>query len=274
MGKPKIGASTLAFLSDPFEKLLAELSRFPTKHIELIDDGLHELNSERVRLLKTVAKTNGLTYYVHAPFVEANIAPISNDFLKTAMERLKRSLFYASQLEAKVWVFHPGVAPSIGDPTATNFYYGLAWKRNVESVRHILKLAEDMSVNAAMENCCYRRLVKTVEETKQFLEEVGTEVKLVFDAAHANLYGDPNLYFNRFKRQIVHMHACDNHGTVDEHGDIGNGNINWEALAKSVEDSGFDGAIICESLGNLQKNVEALKTIFDFRPKRMKLGSR
>ena len=74
MSKPKIGLSMLYTLGETFSKMTQRLATVKTPRIEIVDDGLHALNNKRVQTLNEAAKSYGLTYTLHAPFADINIA--------------------------------------------------------------------------------------------------------------------------------------------------------------------------------------------------------
>ncbi len=134
MSKAKVGISTLYCLGEPFSRMVKRLGTMNAQTIEVLDDGIHELNKNRISILKEIAKSFGIEYTLHAPFADINIASPSKTMLSASMKRLKQSMIYASQLDAKVWVFHPGAKTGIGQ-----FYPGADWKQNVESIKESLQ---------------------------------------------------------------------------------------------------------------------------------------
>ncbi|MGA2523506.1 MAG: TIM barrel protein, partial [Candidatus Bathyarchaeia archaeon] len=119
MSKAKVGISMLFCLGEPFNRMVKRLGTMQTRYIEIVDDGIQELNKKRVAALKEAAKSYGLEYTLHAPFADINIASPSKSILNASLKRLKQSMAYANELDAKVWVFHPGAKTGI-----SQFYAG------------------------------------------------------------------------------------------------------------------------------------------------------
>ena len=60
MSKPKVGVSMLYCLGEPFNRMVKRIATMDTKYIEILDDGTHELNDNRIATLKEAAKSLGI----------------------------------------------------------------------------------------------------------------------------------------------------------------------------------------------------------------------
>jgi sugar phosphate isomerase/epimerase len=129
MIKPKIGVSMLYCLSEPFSKMLKHLAKVDVQLVEIIDEGLHELTKKRVAKLNYIAKSKGIRYTVHAPFADINIASPSKLMINASIKRLEQSMGYASDLNAQLWVFHPGAKTGI-----SAFYPNQDWQQNSHTI--------------------------------------------------------------------------------------------------------------------------------------------
>ena len=138
MVKPENGLSMLYCLGEPFKKMTERLHKAETAYIEIVDDGFHTLNKQRVSMLKNVGESYGLKYSLHAPFADINIASPSKPMLKTTLKKMEKSISYASDLNAYVWVFHPGLKTGV-----SMFYPGMDWRQNLKTTRILLKIAGD-----------------------------------------------------------------------------------------------------------------------------------
>jgi sugar phosphate isomerase/epimerase len=147
MPKPRIGLSMLYMLSEPFSKMTKKIANINTAYIEVVDDGTHTLSKKRVSILNKIRKADQISYSVHAPFADINIASPSKTMLKASIKRLKQSMQYAYELEAYLWVFHPGSKSGI-----SAFYPGADWKQNVDSIIELHKTAKKLGLKIAFEN--------------------------------------------------------------------------------------------------------------------------
>lgn len=258
MPKAKVGVSMLYCLGEPFNRMVKHLGSMETRYIEVLDDGIHELNKSRVSTLKETAKSFGIEYSVHAPFADINIASPSKTMLNASMKRLKQSMAYANQLDAKLWVFHPGAKTGIGQ-----FYPGADWKQNNESTQELYKTAEEYGVNIALENlpAKYYFFLSKPEEFSRFYRETNLPVGIVMDLGHANLEGQIEPFFKLLVDKIVHIHASDNDGLDDLHLGIGQGKIDYNSFAQTIKKMGYDKSVIVESTTNVPESIKKLKQL-------------
>ena len=259
MVKPEIGLSMLYCLNEPFKSLLKRLCEVDVKHIELPDEGLHTLNKRRVKKLREVAEAHNLDFVVHAPWAGINIATPSPVLRRTILKRLEKSLVYADQLGCRLWLFHPGSRTGLSP-----IYPGKDWQQNLNSVRTLLKIARREGVKIAIENTPepFPSLMKSVDDFHRFYEDLGDEIGLVLDVAHANLNNQIQDFLKQFSKKIVHIHVSDNDGANDLHLGIGYGSIDWENVAKLVKEAEYSNIILIESAEHVEESVQFLRRLF------------
>jgi sugar phosphate isomerase/epimerase len=259
MVKPEIGLSMLYCLNEPFKKMTANLAKAGTLCIEIVDDGFHTLNKQRVSTLKIIKKSYGLKYSVHAPFADINIASPSKPMLKAMVKRLKKSIANASDLDAYMWVFHPGLKTGV-----SMFYPHMDWLQNLNTVELLLKIAKDYGVKVAIENVPepYLFLMKSVEDFERFYDEVNGEIGLVLDIGHANINGQIEPFLTNFADRIVHVHAHDNDGRSDQHLGIGYGTVDWNNIANLLRKISYDKVVVIESVEHIKESMRKLKQLF------------
>lgn len=255
-----LAVSTLFCLHKPFEEALTDILFAGTKCIELTDDGNHALNQQRVDRLLELKASYGLRYSVHAPFADVNIAASDATIREAVLRRLETSIRWASALEAEALVFHPGATTAL-----EHFYPDSSWRLNLEAVRRLLKFAEDYGVPAMIENVPepFPFLMKSVEDFDRFYEEVGLDIKMVLDVAHAHLRGETLDFIRRFRDHIGHIHVSDNKGQMDEHLQVGLGSIDWEAVMAAIKASPFRGWVVVESFKGVEESLQLLRRLMD-----------
>ena len=258
MSKAKVGVSMLYCLGEPFNKMVKRLGSVGTRYVEVLDDGTHELDKKRVATLKEAAKNYGLEFTLHAPFADINIASPSKAMLNVSLKRLKESIVYASALDAKLWVFHPGQRTGI-----TQFYPGAEWKQNTQSIQKLYKTAEEYGINIALENlpAKYWFLMKNPDDFTKFYKETNLPIGIVLDIGHANLEGQIEPFFNQLTDKIIHIHASDNSGEDDQHLGVGCGKIDYEWVAETLKRIGYDRTVIVESIANVPESIQKLKAL-------------
>ncbi|MBX5329245.1 MAG: sugar phosphate isomerase/epimerase family protein [Candidatus Bathyarchaeota archaeon] len=258
MATSKIGLSMLYCLSEPFKRMTKHLTNIETNYVEIVDDGLHTLNRQRIKTLKDIAGSHSLKYSVHAPFADINIASPSKPLLRAVCKRLKESIAYARALDAYMWILHPGLKTGI-----SMFYPDMDWHQNIETVRLLFKVANDYGVRIAIENVPepYPFLMKSVEQFTRFYEEINEDIGLVLDVGHANINCQIERFIETFANKIVHVHAHDNDGKTDQHLGIGYGTVNWENFAKKLRMISYDKVVVIESIMYVNKSVQKMKKL-------------
>ncbi|MEM1586000.1 MAG: sugar phosphate isomerase/epimerase [Candidatus Bathyarchaeia archaeon] len=255
----RLGLSTLFCLNKPLKSTLRILSQVEIEHIEIVDEGAHELDGRKIGAIKKFIEERGLTVSVHAPFADINIASTSPSIRNAIMKRLKRSMNISAKLGSEFWVFHPGVRSAISDIVP-----GLDWKINLGSVHELLREARQYGLKIAIENTpkTFPFLLRSVEDFERFYEELGDEgleLGIVLDVGHANISGQLDEMIRSLHNKIVHAHLHDNNGDMDSHLGIGLGKINWPKLMEDLVSVGYDGALVVESISDVEESIKVLK---------------
>ena len=252
-----IAVSTLFSLHKPLEEALPLVLEAPTKYIELMDTGPHALSLLRVEALLEIKETHSVEYAVHAPYTDVNIAAHDPHVREAILRRLETSIGYASDLGAETFVFHPGNTTALewALPKETS------WRINLESVRRLVEYAETLGVKAMIENVPepFPFMMKSVKDFERFYDDVGVEILMVLDVAHAHIRDEELEFIERFGDRIGHVHVSDNQGDRDTHLQISEGSISWEKVMGVLGDSPFDGWVTIESHERMVKCVELLE---------------
>ena len=255
---PDIGLSMLYSLSEPFHKMIELLPRSEITYVEIVDDGLHALDKQRVTILKSIRDSYNLKYSAHAPFADINIASPSSQMLSAMLKRLEESMINAQALDAYMWVFHPGIRSGI-----SSFYPGMDWLQNQKTVKTLLRMAENYGLRIAIENVPepYPFLMKSVDDFSKFFNEIGEDIGMVLDVGHSNINGQTELFLETFKDKIVHMHLSDNSGEADQHLGIGYGTVNWKRIAGMLKETSYEGVAVIEAIEHVKESAQRLKQL-------------
>jgi sugar phosphate isomerase/epimerase len=259
MAKMKIGLSMLFCLGEPFQSLVRRVHEVDVSYVELLDEGSHRLENKRIKTLKKIAESEDLKLTLHSPFADINIAAPNPVVRKTILELQKKSILHASQLDCQVWVFHPGLRTGVSP-----FYPGKDWQLNLESVRTLLRFARRNDVKIAIENVPepYPFLTKNVEDFSRFYNELGEDMGLTLDVAHANLNNEIQDFITHFSDRIIHVHVSDNDGIRDSHLGIGYGNIEWKTVAETMKKVGYSNVVMLESVDHVKESLQTLRRLF------------
>ena len=259
MSKPMIGVSMLYCLSESFRIMLKRLAKVDVELVEIVDEGLHQLTKKRVAKLIEIAKAKGFRYTVHAPFADINIASPSKLFLDVSIKKLEQSMAHASDLNAQLWVFHPGAKTGI-----SSFYPGEDWKQNIASIKKLHETAEKFGLDIAMENLPekYGFIMRNPKDFQRFYNETRlNDIGVVLDVGHANLENQTINFLKQLPDRIVNIHLSDNMGENDQHLGIGYGKIDWKQFAETLEEIDYDKKIIIEVIENVQESLKKLRRI-------------
>ena len=259
MLKAKIGISMLHTLAEPFNAMLKLLQKIETEYVEIVDDGLHTLSRKRVVALNKTAKNRGIKYTLHCPIADVNIASPSKPMLNASLKRLKQSMAYANELNAELWVLHPGQITGI-----TPFYPGSDWRQNIRSICLLYEAAQECGLRIAIENVPqkYGSIMKTTEDFARLYLETGlNDIGIILDTGHANLEAQIERFLKQFPDKIYELHLSDNMGENDQHLGIGYGKIDWEQLAAQLKQIRFDGIIMIESVFNVPESLTKLRQL-------------
>lgn len=257
----RVGLSMLFSLNKPLKLALGEVGRLEIDHLEIVDEGMHELDGKKVELIRRFVRERDLSLSVHAPFADINIASTSPSIRNAIMRRLKRSMRLSSKLDPEYWIFHPGVRSAISDIVPE-----LDWKINLDSVCELLREARQYNMKISVENTpkTFPFLLRHVEDFERFYTELGDdglEVGLTLDVGHANISGELDRIIRSLSKRIVHTHLHDNNGDRDSHLGIGFGKINWPKLIGDLMSIGYNGVLVVESIYSIEESINALKRL-------------
>jgi len=255
----KIGLSMLYCINRPFSEMLKILEEIDVKNVEIIDEGPHSLNEERIREIRRISYERDLEISVHSPFIDVNIASTSSWIRQTSLKRLKKSILLSGELDSPLWVFHPGLKNH-----DSYFYSDLNWEMNLKSVRELLAFAKKRDVRITIENglATFSFLLSSVEDFDRFYNDLGEEeLGLTLDIGHANINGQIFKFIDRYAEKIVHTHLHDNHGTSDEHLGVGKGNIDWAKVIQALDKKNYKGALIIESEKDIEYSLEKIRSL-------------
>jgi sugar phosphate isomerase/epimerase len=235
-----------------------KLTEIQAEYVEIVDDGFHTLNKQRVATLNDIGVSKGLKYSVHAPFADVNISSPSKPLLRAMLNRLEQSIMHAQALGSYLWVFHPGMKTGI-----SSFYPSLDWLQNLKSIRTLSKASEEYGVQIAIENVpepcpC---LMKSVKDFENFYAQMNENIGIVLDVGHTNINGQTESFLRTFKGKIVHLHVSDNDGMSDQHLGIGRGTVNWHGLISLLKELSYDRTVVIESVEHVEESLQKLEEL-------------
>lgn len=257
----RLGLSTLFCFNEPLRNALQRINRMGVEHVEIVDEWPYDLDERKVEAINRAIGGSNIRLSIHAPFIDINIAYISPYIRRAAIKRLKRSLRASAKLKPEYWVFHPGMKSVISDA-----FPGLSWRINLESVREILMEAKRHNLRIAIENgpVTSQFLLKRIEDFKKFYDDLGEDgsyIGITLDVGHAITNNQLYEMIKALHNKIVHTHLHDNDGREDLHLGIGSGKIDWPRLIRSLKEIGYNGALVIESITNVEESIRVLRDL-------------
>lgn len=239
--KMKIGTSSPSFCAYPFEDVLEGVSKC-FSHWEIVSEGEHQIPNVATTF-ESLKDSYKLTYSIHAPFNDVNIASLNESFRETSVIELIKVINIAAELNIKTVTFHPGmysmVVPGLEEKSI------MCARR---SLRTIDRMAEECGVRMCLENMPGFKffLGQTAEQMSQLLE--GTNLPICLDIGHANTTGQLEALMETFEGRIGNVHIHDNEGVQDQHLTIGDGSIDFEKCLSGLRSYGGRYIIEAKSL--------------------------
>ncbi|PKL70434.1 MAG: sugar phosphate isomerase/epimerase [Methanomicrobiales archaeon HGW-Methanomicrobiales-1] len=225
---------------------------------EIVADGNYKLdNAECFKKIEEVIASTHLGISVHAPFGDLNLATLNDPIWRESIRQICTCITHASAITDRVTI-HPGYLSPVGKLMPQK-----VWDLQKEALRQIGRCAVEHSVIACLEN-----MIGVKEFLCQLPEELmgmtdGMEgIGMTFDFGHANTRGKVNSFLPYVKK-ASHIHIHDNHGMSDEHLALGDGNINWTVVGKTVADN-YSGVVVIEgrSIEEAKKSLPIFRKCF------------
>jgi sugar phosphate isomerase/epimerase len=262
--KASVGLSTqyLQPSRDPFEKVVEEIkthrnSNRTPDYWEIVDVGKQSLRKKEVDILASLS-SEGYRFTVHAPYEEnLNIAELDRERRRQTLMRLRASLDAAANIEARVWIFHPG------HRRVEDANLGQIQRINQESITTLYDWAKASGIDSAVENMPpdKEQLMVIPSDFEDFFEVTGLRLPIAFDIGHAHLAGICDEFIVRLFKyfQVIHVH--DNMGASDDHLNLGEGVVKWKDLVLLLKNKGFYGLYTVEAKRRPYESILSLREL-------------
>ena len=248
----KIGASTLAGITDKLEDILEFIEGLGLEYAEIV----HQYPHGKVDV-ETLESFN-LKYSVHSPFMDVNIASVQEKSRANSIDQIKASIDLANEIDAEAVVVHPGFAPFL----ANKYFLDKVYEYSNESIRQLGEYGEDLGVLTTIENMPTfdGMLYYDMNDLNDLL--VSLDMSMTLDIGHANHagYAPDEMIFDSIK----HIHAHDNFGDEDAHLAFGEGSIDLKYIINKLKEKSYDGIYIIEvnDTDSIKKSYEYMKKNF------------
>ncbi|MEG2086710.1 MAG: sugar phosphate isomerase/epimerase family protein [Angelakisella sp.] len=216
---------------DPLETVDRMIAAGAT-HVELMLDGRfwNEFHLHIDSLAEALSQKK-VQYAVHTPVWEANLTSENSLIRAAVLESYKQSIVFASRLGADHVVLHPGFCDT---PV---FDKAKARMRAGRMIDELFYFDTDYHVKLLIENVGTRQTsLYTMEEYIRYCRTLPPGGGALVDIGHAHMNGwDLGRLLTDLGDKLWALHLHDNDGTGDSHLPIGEGTVDWLALATQVK---------------------------------------
>jgi len=129
--------------------------------------------------------------------------------------------------------------------------YREAWSRSQAQIRKLLPLAEELRIVIAIEEVWNKFLLSPLEMAKYIGEFQSPWIQAWFDVGNVMFYGYPQDWIRTLGKSIVKVHLKDFKRKENgyEWVNLGDGDVDWEAVREAFRETGYSGSAICELAG-------------------------
>jgi hexulose-6-phosphate isomerase len=139
--------------------------------------------------------------------------------------------------------------------------YDDCFQRAVAGIKKALPLAKDLNVKIAVENV-WNGFITTPEQAKTFLDAIDSPmVGWHFDIGNTVKFNPPQTWFPVLGKRILKLHIKEYSKAKGFGVQFFEGDNDWPAIMKSLDDAGYQGWGISEQPGNQSKDAAAMKEL-------------
>jgi L-ribulose-5-phosphate 3-epimerase len=140
------------------------------------------------------------------------------------------------------------LVPAVVNPQTS---YREAWSRSQMHIRKLLPLAQELKVVIAIEEVWNKFLLSPLEMAKYIGEFQSPWIQAWFDVGNVVLYGYPQDWIRTLGKGIAKVHLKDFKRKTDgyEWVNLGDGDVDWDAVRGAFRETGYSGSAICELEG-------------------------
>jgi hexulose-6-phosphate isomerase len=140
------------------------------------------------------------------------------------------------------------LVPAVVNPQTS---YLDAWSRSQQGIRQLLPLAEGLKIVIAIEEVWNKFLLSPLEMKTYIGEFQSPWIQAWFDVGNVLLYGYPQDWIRTLGKSIVKVHLKDfkRKESAYEWVNLGDGDVDWEAVREAFREIGYAGSAITELKG-------------------------
>jgi L-ribulose-5-phosphate 3-epimerase len=137
--------------------------------------------------------------------------------------------------------------------------YDQCWTRSILEIRKVIPFAKDLGVKIAIEDV-WNNFITTPQQAAAYLDEIASDqVGWHFDIGNMIKYSPPETWIPVLGKRILKLHVKEYSKTKLFDVRFFEGDDNWPAIMKALDDIGYDGWGITEQPSDQTKDAESLK---------------
>lgn len=139
--------------------------------------------------------------------------------------------------------------------------YDRAWALSIQMFRICLDIAAEYGVTVYTENLNSEHLTVRCDTLVRFVEEIDRKnLEIVFDIGHCHhTGGDIPAEVLTCGSRLKHLHLHDNFGLLDQHLNVGDGNIDYRSFFSALKQIGYNGLYMMEIRSCAPENLRICK---------------
>jgi sugar phosphate isomerase/epimerase len=225
---------------------LIEICSFPA-HLDYHDVHAIKKAGELISDLELEA------YSFHAPFApQIDIASLDAEIRRHSLAEISKAAEAAAALGVRYFVIHPG-------PEDSHIPLEHRLQRMEHAANHLNQLADHchrLGIRLVLENMLPHLFFGRPQDVLWILGALKTtDVGICLDTGHAHLSGDLHSVVHKLSGHLWMLHTNDNNGQRDDHLPPGEGQIDWRSLIDQLKRLRFQGSLILEIAGDLDRDT-------------------
>lgn len=220
----------------------------------------YDSTAEEIKEYRNIAESYGISFYslVCDDCWKYPLTSEQPEVRKKGAEIIIKQLKTAAALGCDTTLVLPGMVQGL-DPASEVIPYDTAYDRALKEMKELAKYAEDCNVTLGVENVWNKFLLSPLE-MRDFLDRIESlRVASYFDVGNVMLEGFPEHWISILGNRIAKVHFKDfsrKIGTIDGFVHLLRGDVNYPAVMKALNDTGYNGWITAEVFPSAGETVE------------------
>jgi sugar phosphate isomerase/epimerase len=196
---------------------------------------------------------------LHGPYMDLNPISMDRDVRKITYNRYVEAVLTAKKFSARWVVIHTYFSQIHNQSPEYQDYWV---KENLNFFKELVPVLEQEGIGIVLENVFDVNpyvLCKLIDQIES------KYIKVCIDVGHCNVFSDykPEKWIEVVGDRLKYLHVSDNNGLKDSHLGIGKGNIDFNNIAKELENiDSSDLIVISEAFCSPKEELTGLKKVF------------